>query len=383
MPWNEETTMSIKQKFISIALQEVDNFSELCREFQISRPCGYKWLTRFKKTGLEGLKDRSRRPVSSPLKTPMIIEQMILEVREKHPAWGARKIFAYLTRQGKAGLPDPATITRILHRYGKISKEDSLDRKAFKRFEHALPNQLWQMDFKGHFALGTGRCNPLTILDDCSRFSLAVKACKNQQEPTVKDVLTEVFRTYGMPERMTMDNGAPWGHGYGAPGFSRLEVWLIRLGILTSHSRPYHPQTQGKDERFHRSLKAELLKNKIFTSFEDAQQKFDAWRHMYNTERPHEALAMNTPATKYQVSPRKYAEKLPEIEYGLGGRVRMVKNRGDIDYKGQRYFISESMAGLPVQILDSQRDGILEVYLCSKKVREIDLINKISARKID
>lgn len=382
MPWKEETTMSNKQKFISMALQNIDSFSALCKAFKISRQCGYKWLNRFKEMGLEGLIEESRRPISSPQKTSCVIEKKILQVREDHPAWGGRKIFAYLARKGNTDLPNPSTITRILHRHGKISEEDSLKKKKFIKFEHALPNQLWQMDFKGHFALGTERCNPLTVLDDCSRYSLALEACKNQQHSTVQEALEKVFRTYGLPERITMDNGAPWGHGYGSIGYTKLEVWLIRLGIITSHSRPYHPQTQGKDERFHRSLKAELLSKRIFVSFEDIQNEFDVWREMYNTERPHEALNMESPASRYKPSPRQYPERLPKIEYGTDAKIRKVNSDGCIDYLAHRYFISESMGGLPVHLVETERNGILEVYLCAKKVREIDLINKVSARKI-
>jgi transposase InsO family protein len=383
MPWKEETKMSIKKNFIASVLKEPDNFSKICKEFQISRVCGYKWLKRFKEHGPNGLIERSKRPLSSPLKTPQTIENKFLKVRQEHPAWGGRKILAYLSQRGYTDLPHASTVTRILHRHGKISQKASLARQSFIRFEHALPNQLWQMDFKGHFALGIGRCYPLTILDDCSRYSLALEACKNQQELTVKNVLINVFRQYGLPEKITMDNGAPWGHSYGPIGYTSLEVWLIRLGIITSHSRPYHPQTQGKDERFHMTLDEELLENKIFIDLEDAQKEFNLWRQMYNEERPHEALQMEVPAKRYSESQRQYPETLPPIEYGLGARVKTVTGKGYINYKGHRYFISESMIDLPVELIESNRDGIVEVYLGPKKIREIDLINKISARKIE
>src|SRR5579883_1873923 len=212
MPWNEETRMSLKKKFVSVALQKKIPFIRLCKDFKISPPCGRKWIKRYLEKGEEGLKEKSRRPHFSPYKTPEIIELQILEVRKRHPAWGARKIHAFLSQRGKVDLPDPSTITRILHRHGKILEEESQKRKAFIRFEHALPNELWQMDFKGHFSMTRGRCNPLTILDDCSRFSLALKACQNQQECTVRPVLIDVFREYGLPDRITADNGAPWGN---------------------------------------------------------------------------------------------------------------------------------------------------------------------------
>jgi transposase InsO family protein len=382
MPWKEETTMSMKQKFISRVLEKSVSISALCREFNISRDCGYKWLKRYEEMGEEGLKEKSRRPHASPFKTPILIETAILEVRRLHPAWGARKIYAYLTQQGIKELPNPSTITRILHRHGKIVDEESQKRKAFIRFEHELPNQLWQMDFKGHFAMATGRCSPLTILDDCSRYSLALRACQNQREVTVRPILIEIFREYGLPERITADNGSPWGNSSAVHGYTNLEVWLIRLGINITHSRPFHPQTQGKDERFHRTLKEELLKGREFTDIEDIQRQFDEWRRCYNEQRPHEAICMRPPTSKYTPSTRRYPECLPEIEYESGSVVRRVQTSGEIYYGGERYFISESMYGMHVKLVESERKGIMEVYLCAKKVKEIDLINKIVGRRI-
>lgn len=230
MAWKEETTMSNKKSFIKAAIEENGSFSSLCQRFNISRECGYKWLKRYKEHGFKGLEERSRKPLSTPFKTSSECESKILEVRNAHPAWGARKIHAYLKRLGNA-LPTSSTVNRILHRHGRISKEEANKHKAFCRFEHDLPNQLWQMDFKGFFEVNGKRCNPLTVLDDHSRFSLCLKACKNQQTLTVQEALIEAFREYGLPERMTMDNGSPWG----CPseiGFTALEVWLIQIRDL-------------------------------------------------------------------------------------------------------------------------------------------------------
>ena len=382
MPWKEETKMSIKEKFIAAAVEKKATFKSLCSAFKISRVCGYKWLNRYQEMGYKGLKEKSRRPHSSPYKTSDALEKQILGVRDKHPAWGARKIHAYLIHRGVLNLPDPSTIMRILHRHNKISKEESLKRQPFIRFEHEKPNQLWQMDFKGHFAMSSGRCSPLTVLDDCTRYSLVLKACGNQQEAVVKAALIDAFREYGLPEKMTMDNGAPWGNGSTINGYSRLEVWLICLGIRVSHSRPFHPQTQGKDERFHRSLKEELLKRKQFTDLIEAQKCFDEWRQCYNEERPHEALGMHPPISKYKNSPKQYPEKAPQIEYEVGATVRRVLTHGEINYEGERYYISESMEGLPVKLVEGKQEGLMEVYLCTKKVREIDLINKMILKRI-
>jgi len=382
MAWKEETAMSIKKRFISCVLQEEVNFSAICKAFQISRECGYKWLKRYRESGEKGLEELSRKPLLSPFKTSDVVEDQILAVREKHQAWGARKIYAFLKRKGVTNLPTPSTITRILHRHGKIEEGESIRHTAFMRFEHAKPNQLWQMDFKGQFWISSGQCHPLTVLDDHSRYSLDIRACANQQAVTVKTSLINIFREYGLPERMTMDNGSPWGSPSEKNGYTGLEVWLIRLGIYVSHSRPFHPQTQGKDERFHRSLKAELLRGKSFANLESIQKEFDEWRWCYNHERPHEALKLNSPASRYQVSSRKYPESLPVIAYDIGSEVRRVAANGEMNYKGEKYYISESMKGLPVKIVESNRCGILNVYLDRQKVKEIDLINKRVAKKI-
>lgn len=381
MAWKEETAMSNKKLFVKLALEQKDTVSALCKVFNISRECGYKWLRRYKEFGPKGLEELSRKPLRSPSKTSMTSEQEVLKVRNKHPAWGSRKIHAYLKRFGDSSPPAPSTINRVLHRHSMIDEAESIKHTAFLRFEHAMPNQLWQMDFKGCFVVNGERCNPLTVLDDHSRYSLCLEACKNQQTVTVQEVLTRVFKEYGLPERMTMDNGSPWA----CPseiGFTTLEVWLIRLGIYVTHSRPYHPQTQGKDERFHRSLKEEVLKRASFQTMEEIQKRFSEWRECYNNERPHEALGLNPPASRYRASIRRYLDPLPPIGYEEGSVVKKVQKNGIIRYMGHIYFISQSIGGLPVKIVETNRDGILEVYLNHQKVREIDLINKLAAKKI-
>lgn len=191
--------------------------------------------------------------------------------------------------QGYQDVPAASTITDILRRHGRLSEDEASKHKAWTRFEHEAPNQLWQMDFKGHFPMGQGRCHPLTVLDDHSRFSLGLIACSNERTETVQRGLTSLFRRYGLPDRILADNGSPWGSN-GEHRYTQLNVWLLRLGIITSHGRSYHPQTQGKEERFHRTLKAELLRWEDFRNLTHCQRLFDAWRNKYNMERPHEAL---------------------------------------------------------------------------------------------
>jgi transposase InsO family protein len=324
--------MELRREFVSLALQEGSNVSQLCRRFEISRKTAYKWLGRSRVEG-EGFEDRSRRPLESPTRTAAALEARIVSLRGEHPAWGGRKLRRRLREMGEESLPVVSTMTAILRRNGCLDASEAVKHKAFIRFEHPRPNGLWQMDFKGHVEMRTGgRCHPLTVLDDHSRYALCIAACANERTQTVQDRLIETFRRYGLPERMTMDNGSPWGDGPDNP-YTPLTVWLMRLGVRCGHSRPYHPQTQGKNERMHRSLKAEAMQE-MREDLASWQAVFDAWRVVYNTQRPHQALDDAVPAQRYQPSPRSWPNRLPEPEYGPDDFVRHVQQHGRVSFKG-------------------------------------------------
>lgn len=374
MPWRVSSAMSQRHEFVMLANQPESNIRQLCRQFQISPTTGYKWLTRFRTAGVAGLKERSRRPQCSPQRTVPAIEQAVLAERKAHPAWGGRKLRARLLTLGQPQVPSPSTITNILQRHDLISAAESKKHQPFIRFEHAQPNALWQMDFKGHFALGPGRCYPLTVLDDHSRFALGLVACGSQNDSTTRAALTAVFRRYGLPWRMTMDNGAPWAaHGYGAAHYTKFSVWLMRLGIRLSFSRPGHPQTQGKDERFHRTLAVELLRDHLWSSMAECQTAFEQWRQQYNLIRPHEALGQLVPATRYQPSSRPFPEILPALEYDQHEIVRKVGLRGQIKYQNRHIFIGNAFARLQVALRPTTIDGVLDVYLCYQRVGSVNL----------
>lgn len=372
MPWEEVTVMSLRIQFIHEAELGKTTFTDLCKRYRISVKTGYKWLNRYHEQGVDGLNDLSRKPHSSPHRiAPDIVEQ-ILSLRHQYPRLGGRKIHFMLLRQGITSVPASSTITDILRRNGLIDPAEAKKHKAFIRFEHELPNQLWQMDFKGHFPLDEGRCHPLTVLDDHSRFCVGLAACPNERGSIVQKQLIAIFRSYGIPQRMTMDNGSPWGKD-AVHRLTRLTVWLIRLGIKVSHSSPYHPQTQGKDERFHRSLKEELLNHRSIRNLEQAQQEFDEWLNFYNVLRPHEALGMLVPNDRYKPSDKVFPETLPSIEYQESDNVRKVQANGEIHFRGRIFKISNALHGYPVAVKSTDQDGIFDIYFCNERVKCINL----------
>jgi transposase InsO family protein len=373
MPWKEESIMSLRREFVELASQSRVNISQLCRRFQISREIGYKWLKRYREEGVPGLADRSRRPEHSPRRTKAAVEQVVLSVRDRYNGYGARKIRRLLLDQGQSQVPTASTVHAILGRNGRIDPAESVKHQPWQRFEYEAPNQLWQMDFKGHFPLGNGqRCHPLTVLDDHSRYGLCLRACRDERGPTVQDGLRDCFRRYGLPERMLMDNGSPWGHDADHP-YTLLTVWLLRLGIGVSHGRPYHPQTQGKAERFHRTMQGELLQGRSYWDHEQAQTGFNQWLEIYNFERPHQALSLAVPARHYQISPKPFPEVLPAIEYGPEDQVRKVQDQGWVCFHGREFRLSQAFRGYPVALRPTRTDGLWEVYFYSHKIAHFDL----------
>lgn len=372
MPWNEVSAMSLRREFVMLASSQGANLSALCRRFGVSRKTGYKWLARARREEAPALADRSRRPRHSPARTARAMEAAILRLRAQHPAWGARKLRARLEAKGRRGLPAVSTITEILRRHGRLDAARSLNQQPPRRFERARPNELWQMDFKGHFAIDTGRCHPLGVLDDHSRYNLCLKACQDERRQTVKTALTETFRRYGLPEQMLMDHGPPWGYDPEHP-YTRLAVWLLRLGVHVLHGRPRHPQTQGKQERFHRTLDVELLQGRRFPTLRATQRAFDRWRECYNLERPHESLNLQPPISRYQPSLRPFPERLPPLEYADADRLLSVGWNGEIYFQHRCFEVTRALCQERVAVRPLSVDGRFGVYYGAIKLREIDL----------
>jgi len=303
------------------------------------------------------------------------IEACVLAVRDAHPAWGARKIARCLEREGMES-PALSTVHEILRRNGCIVAPAG-GPVAQQRFEKPAPNLLWQMDFKGWVTLGDGsRCHPLTVLDDHSRYDLCLQACANEQGSTVQGRLELTFRRYGLPEAFFVDNGSPWGDSSGQR-WTRLGVWLLKLGISVLHSRPYHPQSRGKNERFHRTLKAEVFAFRRFRNLTEVQHAFDAWRMVYNHDRPHEALRQEVPASRYRPSARSMPERLPQVEYDEHEIVRSVPTTKDyISFKAQRWKVPQAFRGERVAIRPLSTDGLYGIFFAAHQIANIDLTNK-------
>lgn len=370
-----KTPLKAKEEFVALALAEGlrVNIRELCRRFGISPTSAYALLNRYRQEGEAAFQLRSRRPKRSPTKTADQVEAAVLELRDE-THWGGRKISHVLRRDTNSEMPPRSTVHNILKRNGRISEEASRAAQPFVRFEHPEPNDLAQMDFMGWFSTGEGPCHALTMIDDHSRFALCLQACANQTRETVERHLSSTFERYGLPWRMTMDHGSPWGDS-GGGSLTKLTVWLIRMGVRVSHSRPYHPQTQGKDERFHLTIQRELTNHVAFRRLTDAQEAFDRFRDRYNLVRPHESLDMAVPASRYRVSSRAMPTQLPPIEYPSTDQIRKVSSTASIGFGGKSIRVGKACVGLTVGVRATTLDGVFEVYLCHQKIRTIDLRN--------
>ena len=367
MPWECKTVEDQRREFAQAAMY-CKNFSALCREFGITRRTGLKWKERY--TACQPLTDRSRKPHTTPTRTPEEVELLILAVRAENPGWGAKTIHRVLVRRGCQNLPCVKTVNNILHRYGCISPEESQKRQPYTSFEKERCNVMWQTDFKGEFRMKDNNyCYPLTILDDHSRYSLRI-APRLSTANVVIPVFTEVFQQYGMPDSILSDNGAQFA-GF-RKGYTQFEKWLIDLDILPIHGRIKHPQTQGKIERFHRTMKHELLNHTEIADIEDAQTKFRLWQDKYNNLRPHEALGMKTPGEVYEPSQRQYESKVKEFEYGGEHHVLKVNSWGYVRFNGWQVYLSETMANQYIEFRTSSDGETFAACYRNFKIAEFD-----------
>ena len=374
MAWNERTVEEMREEFVRRVLASEQTKSALCREYGISRPTGDKWVERFL-TG-DSMSNRSRAPKTIHSRIDPELEKKIVALRRKYPAIGAVKLRKMMEDKGYTALPCARTFNNIFHRHGLIEQEASRAATPYQRFEKSAPNEMWQADFKGHFAMKNGyRCHPLNILDDHSRFNLCIEALHGETFEDVKPVMERLFQEYGLPFSFLCDNGNPWGTSQSL-GYTRFEVWLMELGILTLHGRIRHPQTQGKEERFNGSFTKECLKYHEIQNFDHAQKVFDEYRSFYNEVRPHCSLNLDVPQKHYQVSSRQMPGQIEVWEYAPECSICKVKETGYFHYKGQGYFLSEAFAGKHIAVRESHLPGQITLLFRQFKIGRIDLENR-------
>jgi transposase InsO family protein len=364
MPWKAMEVGDQRVRFVVEASLGGKPMSALCTEFGISRPTGYLWLSRYRELGVTGIAERSRRPQRSPDRTDRQREAEVIQLRRRYPDWGARKLGVLLGRQGM-DLPD-TTIHRILLRNGLIREADQ-HRPATKRFQREQPNQLWQMDFKGpkNWPQPIG---PLSVIDDHSRYLIALAAIGRLDGCLVKAQLGQAFQRCGVPEAMLMDHGTPWWNWQSFSGRTHFSLWLMRQGIRLHWSGVQHPQTQGKVERFHGSLQRALdLRG---TPAEQPQAWLDAYRQEHNHIRPHQALHMQTPSQLWRPSPRPYNPCPPPWQYPEGAWTLKVDCQGTIDISHRRWRIGKTLAGERVMIQPVEHRFL--IFYCNTLVRELD-----------
>jgi transposase InsO family protein len=363
MPWRAMDVQEQRVRFVVSAKLRAEPMSVLCAEYGISRPTGYEWLRRYDKHGLSGICERTRRPHHSPQRTGPELEARVIELRQRYPDWGAGKLAVLLGREG-VRLPR-STVHRILLRHGLVQAEDRHS-PATRRFQRSRPNELWQMDFKGpkNWPQAMG---PLSVIDDHSRYLVALAATGSTRAAAVRAGLERAFEDCGLPEAMLMDHGAPWWNWQSFSGRTQLSLWLMRQGIRLCWSGIQHPQTQGKVERFHGSLQRALDHRRMSG---DPQAWLDAYRLEHNQVRPHEALGMQTPAQLWRPSPRPYQPTPPDWQYPHGAWTLKIDCHGTIDIAGRCWRIAKSLAGERVLIQPVEQRYL--VFYCNTLVRELD-----------
>jgi transposase InsO family protein len=366
MPWKVTPMSELRKVLVHQVLTLKRPMAEVCREHGVSRKTGYKWLVRHRLAPDQPLTDQSRRPVNSPRRTPDQLAAKVAAVRRQY-RWGARKIRAYLAAQG-AVLPTTKTVHEVLRRQGLLTPPTD-DPAPPQRFVRSQPNELWQCDHKGPLEIARQKVYPLSVLDDHSRFLLALEACLDVTMKTAFDVLWNVFGEYGLPDGILCDNA--FGTNFSVPKTpSWFDAQLIRLGIQPLHGKPYHPQTQGKVERLHGTLEREVWPFVRRDALDHFAEDTRHWRsEIYNLVRPHEALADRPPVALYRPSLRRRPTRMPAVEYPAGSVLRKVSGNGEVFWKNNRILAGNGLAGEYVRI--EERDCEIALFYCWKEVRRL------------
>jgi putative transposase len=364
VPWKETSPMDQKTQFIADYLRETFSVTELCDMYEVSRKTAYKWIDRYLRQGPAGLEDRSRKPRNTPNRIPEHIEAALLQARTRHPSWGAKKLLPHLAKRfPNEQLPVESTVFEILGRHGMLARK-----RQRRRLGHPgapsnsmlAPNDVWCADFKGQFKTGDGRyCYPLTVTDGFSRYLLGCQALHSTAVDGAKPAFTRLFKEFGLPKRIRTDNGVPFATNSLAR-LSSLSAWWVRLGVMPELIEPGKPQQNGRHERMHRTLKAETTRPPA-GNLQAQQRKFNRFQSEYNTERPHEALDMQTPQALYNPSPREMPNRLAPLEYPDRFEVRYVSGNGGVRWNGRWLCVSIVCVGEYVGFEEID-DGLWIVY---------------------
>lgn len=363
MPWKETQAVDERRKFIEEWLRRRAPMAQLAAEFGVSRKTAYKWAERYHQGGLAGLVDASRAPHTRPQQVDEATAKKIVELRQRHPFWGPKKLRAWLEQHApEIRWPAVSTMGELLKARGLVEERRKRRRTPLSTQPLAAAtesNIVWSADFKGQFKVGGRYCYPLTISDNFSRFLLAVDGVDDEREPTVKPIFERVFRDDGLPLRMRTDNGPPFA-SKAIGGLSRLSVWWVKLGITPERIEPGQPQQNGRHERMHRTLKAQTARPPRPTR-EAQQAAFDEFRGVYNAERPHEALQQRPPASVYQRSMRVWSGEVNDPDYPNDFLVRRVSKSGELRWGGVTTYIATVLAGEAIGIEDVD-DGVAQLW---------------------
>jgi transposase InsO family protein len=379
MPWKNTDASKERLLFVAEALKREEPFIDLCSRYQISRPTGYKWLERFNESGPSGLCELSRAPHHRPHQLSEEICERLLKLKLAHRTWGPKKIRDYLKHQGVLPLPAASTIGELFDQHQLIKKRKhrlpiNRDFYEIQQSSPKEPNDVWGVDFKGQFLVGSQYIYPLTVSDLASRYLLGCEGLANTRTKGAVSCFEEWFNLYGLPLAIRTDNGVPFGAPNSRTGLTRLSRYWIQLGIRLERIIPGHPQQNGIHERMHRTLKAETARPASET-FEAQQRRFNDFQFEYNCERPHEALRGKAPVSAYKNSERRLPRKILPPEYPSHFEVRKVKTHGEIKFKGLRFFLSEVLTGDYVGI-EKLDESLIKVHFYHQPILELDLRDK-------
>lgn len=362
MPWKETDAMKERTRLVLEWEKRWNenegevNISQLSREFGVSRECAYKWIERYREANhdVRAVEERSRRPHRSPTATDEATQALVVRARKAHPRWGPRKLRAWLeNRFPGMAFPSASAVAAILKRHGMVRPAKRRRRVGpdpgvslpFAACD--APNRVWCVDFKGWFRTHDGvKCYPLTITDAYSRYVLRCEAMTDPDGPGVFEVFDSAFREFGLPDAIRSDGGPPFA-STGAAGLTKLSAWWLQLGLRVERIAPGKPQQNGRHERMHRTLKADVAPQ---ANVRRQQPAFDRWRREFNDERPHEALAMRPPAKLYVPSSRRYPRKLLKFEPSTWNHAAQIDKHGFIRFAGRKVFVTTALRYLSIEV---------------------------------